>query len=135
MSILELNGRIFDASTTGTLTLTSEGGAATTDVTQGLVKSWSFLSTAAVPALTNSFNCSSVSDDATGNFTITLSSAMQGVNQCATGMVSNSADNPSTSHTTGQMESASTLACETLDSGPNSADINFRQYAISGDLA
>ena len=36
MSVLELNGRIFDASTTGTLTLTGEGGAATTDVTQGL---------------------------------------------------------------------------------------------------
>ena len=38
MSVLELNGRIFDASTTGTLTLTGEGGAATTDVTQGLNK-------------------------------------------------------------------------------------------------
>ena len=40
MSVLELNGRIFDASTTGTLTLTGEGGAATTDVTQGLAKHW-----------------------------------------------------------------------------------------------
>ena len=38
MSVLELNGRVFDASTTGTLTLTGEGGAATTDVTQGLAK-------------------------------------------------------------------------------------------------
>jgi hypothetical protein len=40
MSVLELNGRVFDASTTGTLTLTGEGGAATTDVTQGLAKVW-----------------------------------------------------------------------------------------------
>ena len=40
MSVLELNGRVFDASTTGTLTLTGEGGAATTDVTQGLAKAW-----------------------------------------------------------------------------------------------
>ena len=43
MSVLELNGRIFDASTTGTLTLTSESGAATTDVTQGLAKALSLI--------------------------------------------------------------------------------------------
>ena len=48
MSVLELNGRIFDASTTGTLTLTGEGGAATTDVTQGLGKCWGGSTNAAV---------------------------------------------------------------------------------------
>ena len=56
MSVLELNGRIFDASTTGTLTLTSEGGNATTNVTQGLLKSWLNMNGQSTIAINDSFN-------------------------------------------------------------------------------
>ena len=62
MSVLELNGRIFDASTTGTLTLTGEGGAATTDVTQGLNKAWINLNGTGTIALRDSLNVSGVTD-------------------------------------------------------------------------
>ena len=69
MSVLELNGRVFDASTTGTLTLTGEGGAATTDVTQGLAKAWVNLegTGSGVPAR-DSFNVASTTDAGTGNY-------------------------------------------------------------------
>ena len=64
MSVLELNGRVFDASTTGTLTLTGEGGAATTDVTQGLAKAWLHYEHEHVAV--DSLNLASLTDDATG---------------------------------------------------------------------
>ena len=79
MSVLELNGRVFDASTTGTLTLTGEGSA-TTNVTQGLVKSWSFVNTEdGSGELLDSLNVSSSDDDGTGlvgiNFTNDMGNA------------------------------------------------------------
>jgi hypothetical protein len=76
MSVLELNGRVFDASTTGTLTLTSEGGNATTDVTQGLVKGWINLDGSGTIGISDSNNVGSVTDNSTGNYTVTFSNAM-----------------------------------------------------------
>jgi len=72
MSVLELNGRIFDASTTGTLTLTGEGGAATTDVTQGLAKAWLHR---AEHVAVDSLNLASLTDDATGQCWINTTTA------------------------------------------------------------
>jgi len=79
MSVLELNGRVFDASTTGTLTLTGEGGAATTDVTQGLVKCWGHFE-GSDATLDDSFNTSSLGDSGTGNFLVHFSNNMGNVN-------------------------------------------------------
>jgi hypothetical protein len=76
MSVLELNGRVFDASTTGTLTLTGEGSA-TTNVTQGLCKSWSFVNAADESGeLLDSLNVSSADDDGTGLVGINFTNAM-----------------------------------------------------------
>ena len=76
MSVLELNGRVFDASTTGTLTLTGEGSA-TTNVTQGLCKVWSFQDQAdASGELLDSLNVSSADDDGTGLVGINFTNAM-----------------------------------------------------------
>tara|TARA_R110002074_G_scaffold393180_1_gene579413 strand:- start:37 stop:423 length:387 start_codon:yes stop_codon:yes gene_type:complete len=79
MSVLELNGRIFDASTTGTLTLTSEGGAATTDVTQGLAKSWGKFNGSTFGEL-DSFNVTGFVDNGTGDYSITIANDMANAN-------------------------------------------------------
>ena len=73
MSVLELNGRVFDASTTGTLTLTGEGGAATTDVTQGLAKALVTLDAEHVAV--DCFNLAVLTDDATGQCWINTTTA------------------------------------------------------------
>ena len=66
MSVLELNGRVFDASTTGTLTLTGEGSA-TTNVTQGLAKSWICATISSnTHIIVDSFNFGSLTDDGVG---------------------------------------------------------------------
>ena len=77
MSVLELNGRIFDASTTGTLTLTGEGGAATTDVTQGLSKAWGrFDGSAGTISYTSNLNCSGLTDNATSDYSSAMTNNM-----------------------------------------------------------
>mgnify|MGYP003647837067 CR=1 FL=1 len=77
MSTLELNGRVFDASTTGTLTLTSEGSNATTNVTQGLAKAWVNLDgTSSGAAARDSFNVASTTDTGTGNYKQTFTNNM-----------------------------------------------------------
>ena len=108
---------------------------ATSFVAQGSAKHWSMIANGGTPSISNSLNASSVSDDAQGNFTISLSSAMENTNQAALGMVSNSASNPSTSTCTGQLETTSTLAVETVNSSAASTDVAFNQFAINGDLA
>ena len=108
---------------------------ATSFVAQGSAKHWSMIANGGTPSISNSLNASSVSDDAQGNFTISLSSAMENTNQAALGMVSNSASNPSTSTCTGQLETTSTLAVETVNSSAASTDVAFNQFAIHGDLA
>ena len=135
MSVLELNGRIFDASTTGTLTLTGEGGAATTDVTQGLAKAWVCYNQA-TPAISDSINISSVSDNATGDYTTTFTSNMANANYSEAGMArtyhvnSSSEDNKTSSGDRHQTFYVSSTA-----GGRTSVDISRSHVVYHGDLA
>ena len=59
----------------GDITVTSEGGAATMQLQQGLAKAWvNFDGT--VPSLTDSFNIASVADYGTGDHQVNLSNSM-----------------------------------------------------------
>ncbi len=116
-------------------TIQSTGGGAATLTKQNGAKHWSMIANDGTPSISNSLNASSVSDDSTGNFTITLSSAMENTNQAALGMIANSAANPSTSTVTGTMESTTTLAAETVNTSGANLDVPFNQFAINGDLA
>ena len=89
MSVLELNGRVFDASTTGTLTLTGEGGAATTDVTQGLAKGWCVVDQDD-HSIKSSLNTTSVTDTSLGQTTVTVTNAMSDANYAGTGTIDTS---------------------------------------------
>jgi len=113
----------------------SDGASAVTLTKQSAAKHWCMVANSGVPSISNSLNASSVSDDATGNFTITLSSAMENTNQAALGMIANSAANPSTSTVTGTMETTTTLAVETVNTAGTNLDVPFNQFAIHGDLA
>ena len=68
-----------DASEVATLLTTavinSEGGAVTTNIAQGLCKSWINFN-GQTPAIRDSSNVGSLTDDATGTFTINFSNAM-----------------------------------------------------------
>lgn len=73
MSELKTN-KLTGTSTAGSIVVTGEGNSTTTNLQQGLAKAWFNGSTA--PAVTNSFNISSVTDNDTGQFFFNYTNAM-----------------------------------------------------------
>ena len=59
----------------GSITVTSEGGAATQSLQQGLAKAWVNFDGTGTIAARDSLNLSSLNDDGTGLYTVTVSSA------------------------------------------------------------
>jgi len=63
---------------------TSDGGAVTTNVVQGLVKLWSSLKGSDTFALQDSFNVSGATDGGTGTYTVTINNNMSNILYAAT---------------------------------------------------
>jgi hypothetical protein len=70
----------------GDITVTSEGGAATMQLQQGLAKAWVNFDGTGTIAARDSLNLSSLTDAGGGNYGITVSSAFGNSNYAATGM-------------------------------------------------
>ena len=140
MSVLELNGRVFDASTTGTLTLTGEGGAATTDVTQGLAKGWINFGTGSA-TIRDSFNHSSVTDNATGDFSPVITNAFANIHYAQTASMSRATDADTDSINTNNATGADVAPTTTtyrfgaLKFGAGGIDVTYVNYQLTGDLA
>ena len=65
----------------GDITVTSEGGAATQSLQQGLAKAWASLTySGGTPSLDDSLSHSSITDSATGYATMNLTNAMSSIN-------------------------------------------------------
>ena len=64
----------------------SEGGAATTNIAQGLAKSWTHFELAGTASVRDSFNHASFTDNATGDATIAITAAMGNINFAHVGM-------------------------------------------------
>ena len=65
------------------ITVASEGGAVTTSVQQGLAKVWVNFNGTGTIAARDSFNFSSLTDNGTGDYTVTLSNAMSSADYAA----------------------------------------------------
>ena len=63
----------------GDITITSEGGSATQSLQQGLAKAWVHFDAASTLTDRNSLNASSLTDNGTGDHTITFSSAFANI--------------------------------------------------------
>jgi len=134
MSVLELNGRIFDASTTGTLTLTGEGGAATTDVTQGLAKYWVTF-TQASNTVGDSFNHASATDNGTGDHTLTITNDFSSAEHAANAQhMQESGDNEGGFAVT-KARAAGTLQIQGLENDRSALHDCIFQAHSWGDLA
>ena len=62
----------------------SEGGGATTTTVQGLLKSWIRFNGSGTIAINDNFNCSSITDNGTGDYTMTMQTAMSNANYSQT---------------------------------------------------
>jgi len=72
------------------VTVVAEGGTNTTNLQQGLAKSWINFNGTGTIAARDSFNHSSLTDASAGNHTVTMASAMGNVNYSFTGGVAES---------------------------------------------
>ena len=71
--------------TSGQVTIRGEGSATTTNLQQGLAKSWSFYNQQ-TPATPDSFNTSSITDSSTGTYLVNFSNNHASTNYAALGM-------------------------------------------------
>lgn len=85
----------------GDITVTSEGGAATMQLQQGLAKAWVNFNGTGTIAIRDSFNVSSLNDDGTGKYDVVLANNMTDGNYAGIGIgAANTTD--SDGETTGQ---------------------------------
>ena len=69
----------------GSITVTSEGGAATQSLQQGLAKCWVNFNGQGAIAARDSFNLSSLDDNGTGDYGVNMSSVFSSANHSAHG--------------------------------------------------
>ena len=74
-SILKVN-TLTGASTAGSIAVTGEGNSTTTNLQQGLLKQWCNIKGTSSTELLDSFNTTSVTDDATGKTTVAIANDM-----------------------------------------------------------
>ena len=120
--------------TTGDGNVKSEGGAATTSLRQGLAKSW-LQYNQVTPAITDSFNISTVTDTTAGDYTPNYTNAMSGLTYAvpsAGGMLNTDASgrisetNPT---------NTSSYQVTTTNSAGSKADYTGNSCSTFGDLA
>ena len=75
MSTLLVN-TLTGTSTAGSIVVTGEGNSATTNLQQGLAKSWANFNGTGTIALTDSFNVASLSDEGTGEYETNFTNSM-----------------------------------------------------------
>ena len=118
--------------TAGSITVQGEG-AATTNLQQGLAKVWCRWDFSETNTIKDSFNVSSLSDDATGTNTINYSSAMSNANYSAvTGVVRNARVAGPTANSG---VTASTIKILSYNSSGSLYDSVFVSTQVDGDLA
>jgi hypothetical protein len=123
----------------GDITVTSEGGAATMQLQQGLAKCWVDFNGITTTSSRDSFNVSSLTDGGTGNTTITFANTMSSSNytgswftNCSTATTHGSFDNVYTGGFGSRTTTSYGVYCYgstgTIDSANNDS-------TIFGDLA
>ena len=80
MSSLKVDNITGRGSTGFTGSVKSDGGATTTDLQQGLCKAWCSFTSVSTTALSDSFNLGSITDNGTGDTSLTVSSAFGNIN-------------------------------------------------------
>ena len=77
----------------GNVTVTSEGGAATFQLQQGLAKAWVNFNGGGTIAARDSFNVSGLTDNGTGNYSVSYSNNMQSEGYAVSGSSANAGTN------------------------------------------
>ena len=131
IKVNELQGR----TTAGNITVTSEGGAATMQLQQGLLKSWVNIDTDSTVGILDSVGITSISDNGSGNFYINLSNNMNNSSYSPVGTVDGSGFtiNVHTCQTDGR--NTAQYRVYSFSGSGTASDYDSLMYHTAGDLA
>jgi hypothetical protein len=117
---------------------TSEGGAVTQNLVQGLTKSWARYTCVSVTP-NDSFNVSGLTDNSTGDFSIAFTNDMNNTNYSATTGCSNGNSSATLYATNPHTFSSGGVRTESFETNasPSTAplDCSLNSVAVHGDLA
>jgi len=120
--------------TAGIIAVTGEGNSTTTNLQQGLCKQWVLLQSSGT-SVTDSFNNASVTDNGTGDYTLTRTNNMGNATYCAIG----SSGDPQTSHNASSDVGVQTTSVHDIrcvnDAANATQDVPDTVGAVHGDLA
>ena len=120
-----------------TSTYTSDGGGVTQNTIQSLGKSWVNWNGTSTVAVQDSLNHSSLTDNGTGDYTSTISSAMSNTSYCRTGMCG-MATNSQEAISQAQYDVAATTTAGryiTAYANTSTEDVPYAGVVLHGDLA
>ena len=133
-----LVNKLTGTSTAGSILVTGEGNSTTTNLQQGLAKTWSNLNGTGTIAVRDNFNISSYTDNGTGDYTHTLTSAMGNSNYCWQLTVDYRAAEARNNNLGGDSSAQSTTSIRLHSYGLSSGEANdfdTINMSLLGDLA
>ena len=135
-SILKVN-TLTGVTAAGTIAVTAEGGTVTTNLQQGLGKSWMNIDGTGTPAIRDSFNVASIADRGTGLYTQSLTSAMSSDDFAGTGSAQSVAADVDGRNrmVVSEPDDTTTVFVNSFDTGGSAADCGYTTSIIMGDLA
>jgi hypothetical protein len=122
--------KLTGTSTAGSILVTGEGNSTTTNLQQGLAKSWSAVNGSGTIAILDSFNTASISDIGTGVHQVNYTSAMSNASYAAA--VSHQESQLNNSYGSHATDSVRTFSRK--DDGTYS-DVAHKSVVVHGDLA
>ena len=133
MSTVKTN-TLTGTTTAGSISVTGEGNSTTTNLQQGLCKQWVLLQSSG-NSVTDSFNNTSVTDNNTGDYTLTRTNNMANATFCAIG---SSGDNSTTFNVCSDVGEQTTAVFDIRcvnDAANSTIDVPDTVGAVHGDLA
>jgi hypothetical protein len=125
----------------GSITVTSEGGAATQSLQQGLAKVWVMFQGTGTVAVDDSHNTSSISDVGTGQYTVNFSNNMNSATYFTTGAPKENTGASHSSSVDRQCNPArvplvsSNVKYKTQTVSQTASDVEEAFVMVAGDLA
>jgi hypothetical protein len=124
--------------TAGSIVVTGEGNSTTTNLQQGLAKAWINFDGTGTIAIADSFNITSIADNNTGDYSVTIANDMANANYVHAG---NSGGANGTSagavyaNDQGTARTTTLFRVYTLHTNSNTVDTPTINIIVSGDLA
>ena len=125
------------ASSAGSMTVVGEGGSTTTSLQRGLAKTWLRMNGGGTPAINDSLNITGITDQATGNYRVTIANDMANANYAATTGAGGSSSNNTLMNcsTPGDALGAGTIDLDLQYEHTTANDPEIISFALHGDLA